>query len=146
MAGTYTVGQDATDESPDDLLRDYLRDYTPSDREIVLPPGYAHITWTVHGDAAGPELAPFQRSHFIHLPDRENFLTHYYWPHSVDTNEPVDFNTLPVRRKQWNDHRRDPGGFLSEATNWVPAPMQPCVHIAGLVAAYDHNEAFSPVY
>lgn len=145
VAGTYNMGADWSDETADELLREYLRTYSPSDREIQLPAGYVHITWSVQGDQAGPELAPFQRSHYPDRPDRENFLTFFEWPRNVHTDERLDFNTLPVRRLQWNETHHDPGGFVSEATGWHPAPMQPCLHLAGLIAAYDHEDRFTPL-
>ena len=75
---------------------------------------------------------PFQFDHKAGaLPD--NFLTYYTWPISSLTGEPLNWLTLPVVDKLWNDGRADKGGFIQEATRWKPAVLQPFLYLPGLL-------------
>lgn len=74
------------------------------------------------------ELAPF-------MGEDHDFLTYYGWPVNATTGEPLNWLTLPVQDKQWNDNGGDKGGFIQEVTGWKPSPLQRTVNIPTLLTA-----------
>ncbi|MFD0207440.1 MULTISPECIES: hypothetical protein [Saccharothrix] len=103
-----------------DLLRLWVdRCHPDNGSERSFGPGMMCISWFVDG----PEAHHFEAAPFTAAPlGDENFLTFYTWPAHVDTGEPLNWLTLPVRDKLWHDGQADKGGFLQEATGWKPSP------------------------
>lgn len=80
------------------------------------------------------EGMPFQFRHIASSFD-EDFLTFFTWPVNPETDEPLNWLTLPVVDKLWNPGRADKGGFIQQATGWKPAVLQPYVYLAALASA-----------
>lgn len=55
----------------------------------------------------------------------EDFLTFYTWPTHAITGERLNWLTLPILDKGWNEGRNDKGGFIQQVTGWKPSPLQP---------------------
>jgi hypothetical protein len=122
-------------------------DYTPEETEAgellhmwaeqvreVYPDGLVPIYWFVYSEGQGKfERMPFQR----HLGDAEDFLTYFSWPVSKSTGERLNWLTLPVADKLWNEHRANKGGFIQEATGWKPSILQPYVFLDSLLKGAD---------
>jgi hypothetical protein len=115
-----------------ELLRLWIeRCYPDPGAEQRHGPGMVLISWFIAGADKTIEIAPFQaRDHGM-----GDFLTAFTWPVHTGTGQPVNWLSLPVADGQWNSHRADKGGFLHQATGWKPAPLQPVVHLPGLLAA-----------
>jgi hypothetical protein len=65
----------------------------------------------------------------------EDFLTFYSWPEDTKTRALLNWLTLPVVDKRWNNQRGDKGGFIQEATGWKPSILQPFVYLPTLLEA-----------
>jgi len=87
-------------------------------------------TAIVPGRNVKPESMPFQ---FQSYKLGQDSLTHYTWPVSKETGEPLNWLTLPVMDKLWNDKRSDKGGFIQEFTGWKPGILQPYVYLPSLL-------------
>lgn len=87
----------------------------------------ARINWIVWGVSEG---APF-----VSEDDEEDFLTHYTWPTHSDTGEALNWLTLPIEDKAWNERRSSKGGFIQEVTGWKPSALQRSVHLPTLLRA-----------
>lgn len=114
------------------LLRKWLSQYYPDTRDAAkFGPGMMRISWFVDG----LEAKHFEAAPFTVVPSSDDFLTTYTWPKHTGTGQPLNWLTLPVRDKHWNEHQADKGGFIQEATGWKPSPLQPAVHLPSLLAA-----------
>jgi hypothetical protein len=116
-------------------------DYTPSEItahqllekwvKIVTekyPAGLVPIFWSVQCKGQGVfESMPFQFDHFPGSPMKD-FIDIYTWPLDTETDEPLNWLTLPVVDKLWNPKHADKGGFIQEATSWKPSILQPYVY------------------
>jgi hypothetical protein len=120
----------------EDLLRLWIKKYFPdAGAERLYGAGMVSIGWFIDGADSGTfETAPFT-AHVFQPATHEDFLSFYTWPRHADTGEPLNWLTLPVRDKLWTAKRSDKGGFFQQATGWKPAPLQPAVHVPGLLAA-----------
>jgi hypothetical protein len=116
-----------------DLLRKWLGQCCPdTSGAAMFGPGMMRISWFVEG----PEASHFEPAPFTVAPSSdEHFLTTYSWPKHAETGQPLNWLTLPVRDKRWHQRQADKGGFIQEATGWKPSPLQPVVHLPGLLAA-----------
>jgi hypothetical protein len=101
----------------------------------AFPDGFVPISWFVTCDEPGKfEGMPFQ---YEEEPARRrnDFLTHYEWPvHSV-TGERLNWFSLPVADRFWNEQKANKGGFIQEYTGWKPSILQPYVYLPSLVRA-----------
>jgi len=101
----------------------------------VFPNGLVPISWYVdHAEGGRFEAMPFQYVEDSGRAD-ENFLTYYEWPVHAVTAERLNWFTLPVEDKLWNDTQADKGGFIQEFTGWKPSILQPFVYLPSLVRA-----------
>lgn len=116
-----------------DLLRKWHSQYYPNtDDAAKFGPGMMRISWYV----AGAETLHFEAAPFTVAPRcDDDFLVTYTWPKHAETGQQLNWLTLPVRDKRWNEHRADKGGFIQEATGWKPSPLQPVVHLPSLLSA-----------
>lgn len=83
------------------------------------------ISWMV---SSVSESAPFTGE------DRD-FLSYYQWPTHAETGEQLNWLTLPVQDKAWNENRADKGGFIQEVLGWKPSPLQRTLHLPTLLGA-----------
>jgi hypothetical protein len=83
------------------------------------------ISWMV---SVVSESAPF-------TDEDEDFLTHYRWPMHAETGERLNWLTLPVQDKAWNETQADKGGFIQEVLGWKPSPLQRTLHLPTLLRA-----------
>jgi hypothetical protein len=83
------------------------------------------INWMV---ASVSEAAPFTG-------EEENFLSFYKWPTHAETGERLNWLTLPVLDKGWNENQADKGGFIQEVLGWKPSPLQRTLHLPTLLSA-----------
>ena len=115
-----------------DLLRRWTDQYYPEAiAETLYGPGAVGIDWAI--DCEPCEAAPFSPD--VWTLDDENFLTFFTWPTNPETGDRLNFNTLPVDDKVWNDQQWDKGGFIQEATGWKPSPFQPVMYVPTVFAA-----------
>ena len=121
------------DFTPDDISAvDLLRDWTERVEE-EFPNGLVPIYWYVLQESHGNlEWMPFQLCH-LPSPPPEDFLTHFTWPVNPATGERLNWLTLPVVDKLWNNTRADKGGFIQEATGWKPSILQPFVYLPAIL-------------
>jgi hypothetical protein len=132
-----------------DVAGDWMSDdYTPdeADAETLFrrwskrameefPSGLVPINWYVSCDEQIKfEAMPFQYREEGERP-RDDFLTYYEWPVHPVTGERLNWFTLPVEDKLWNDRRADKGGFIQELTGWKPSILQPFVYLPSLIRA-----------
>ncbi|NER28870.1 MAG: hypothetical protein F6J89_14840 [Symploca sp. SIO1C4] len=61
-----------------------------------------------------------------------DFLNYFTSPVHFKTGEPLNWLSLPVVDKLWNNQRADKGGFIQEATGWKPSILQPFVYLRAL--------------
>jgi hypothetical protein len=98
------------------------------------PDDLVPIYWSAWSEEAAKfEAMPFQ---FLHGRDNdaEDFLTFYHWPENAKTGAPLNWLSLPVVDKFWNEERGgDKGGFIQEATGWKPSILQPFVYLPALM-------------
>jgi hypothetical protein len=123
-------------------------DYTPSDISAselfdiwvkVVGGKYPHDLIPIYWSVLCPErklfeTMPFQYSDFDKGVISETFLTHFTWPIDLQTGDELNWLTLPVDDKLWNDARGDKGGFIQEATGWKPSILQPYVYLTALTS------------
>lgn len=115
-----------------DLLREWAKRYYPEARaETIYGPGAVKIHWAIAGEPF--EAAPFSPE--VEVRNEDDFLTYFSWPVHAETGERLNFNTLYVRDKEWNERRWDKGGFIQEATGWKPSPFQPVMFVPTVFAA-----------
>jgi len=111
----------------------------------AFPDGLIPISWSVDHEEGGRfERMPFE---YEHDPGRldQNFLTFYEWPVHAVTGERLNWLTLPVVDKAWNDQKSITGGFIQEFTGWKPSILQPFVYLPSLVrATIERLEASTP--
>ena len=123
----------ADDIAAVDLLRRWTDQYYPEAiAETLYGPGAVKIHWSIAGEPF--EAAPFSPDVWM-LDDEEDFLTFFTWPTNPETGDRLNFNTLPVKDKVWNDQQWDKGGFIQEATGWKPSPFQPVMYVPTVFAA-----------
>lgn len=107
------------------------------------PDGLIPISWYVVCRKAGKfEFMPFQVPFSKLYGDKyegelddvlsENFLTFFTWPVDKKTGEFLNWLSLPVEDKLWNNKRADKGGFIQEFTGWKPSVLQPYVYLPSL--------------
>lgn len=116
--------------SAEDLLRKWAKAFEGKYANGLIP-----IHWWVSSAAAAKfEAMPFGFNHHPEIDsDPRNFLSFYSWPENSKTGEPLNWLTIPVIDKLWNDNRSDKGGFIQEATGWKPAILQPFVYLPSLL-------------
>lgn len=121
-------------------------DYTPEEisaEELLVkwgrrvqdeyPDGLVPIYWYAACRSEGKFAAmPFQFNHFSEEP-QEDFLSEFTWPINSVTGERLNWLTIPVIDKLWNDKQADKGGFIQEATGWKPSIFQPFVYLPSLL-------------
>lgn len=83
------------------------------------------ISWMV---SSVSESAPFTG-------EDKDFLSYYRWPTHAETGDNLNWLTLPVQDKAWNENRADKGGFFQEALAWKPSPLQRTLHLPTLLSA-----------
>jgi hypothetical protein len=83
------------------------------------------ISWMVDSVS---ESAPFTG-------EDEDFLSFYQWPTHAVTGERLNWLTLPVQDKAWNENQADKGGFFQEVLGWKPSPLQRTLHLPTLLSA-----------
>lgn len=83
------------------------------------------ISWMV---SSVSESAPFTG-------EDKDFLSYYRWPTHAETGENLNWLTLPVQDKAWNENQADKGGFFQEALGWKPSPLQRTLHLPTLLSA-----------
>lgn len=116
-----------------DLLCAWAGRYYPEAvAETLYGPGAVKIHWYIAGEPF--EAAPFSPDVWT-LDSEEDFLTFFTWPTNAKTGERLNFNTLPVKDKQWTAEQADKGGFIQEATGWKPSPFQPVMYVPTVFAA-----------
>jgi hypothetical protein len=52
-----------------------------------------------------------------------------------ETGARLNWLTLPVVDKGWNEAQNDKGGFIQEATGWKPSALQRTVNMPTLLSA-----------
>jgi hypothetical protein len=105
------------------------------------PDGLIPIYWFAQCEREGKFAAfPFQFDHFGGKP-REDFLSIFSWPLDATTGHPLNWFTVPVVDKLWNNREFSKGGFIQEATGWKPSILQPYVHLPSLLNC---NPALKP--
>lgn len=57
-----------------------------------------------------------------------SFEDYYYLGDAAGTYQ-MEVDVLPVAHKRWTLHQADKGGFIQEATDWKPSPLQPSVSL-----------------
>jgi hypothetical protein len=91
--------------------------------------GFIPIYWFVRGRTLF-EYMPFQH----HRP-RADFLTYFSWPVNKKTGERLNWLSLKVVEKLWDDTHCDKGGFIQQVTGWKPGILQPYVDLKSLIDA-----------
>lgn len=121
------------DFSPETMsVSDLMRLWQGRIEDRGFPEKLVPIYWYVDSPNSEVfELMPFQYEHYPGQ-SREDFLTFFSWPTNVETDEPLNWLTLPVVDKRWNSQQSDKGGFIQEATGWRPAILQPFVYLDSL--------------
>ena len=125
--------------SPDEITAQELLYKWAATAEQRYPDKVVPILWVVDSaqGAFKIEYMPFQNPWWIG-PDpslHKDFLTYYTWPVDAQTGELLNWLTLPVVDKQWNEKRDDTGGFIQETTGWKPSVLQPSVYLPSLTDA-----------
>lgn len=121
------------DISAENLLRQWL--YRIEETKHDHANGLVPIQWFVRSSAAGIYPMPFAFDHFEGKQQVEDFQQLFTWPQSTSTGYPLNWLTLPVADKHWNEHQTDRGGFIQEATGWKPGILQPTLYVPSLVWA-----------
>lgn len=100
----------------------------------------APIIWSVESFTVGTlydvgfsEFAPYQPKPGLF--GSLDLLDYFKHPVQAETGEPLNFLRLPVRNLAWSERWADTGGFVQEATSWLPSPLQPTAPVAALLAA-----------
>ncbi|OAN29120.1 hypothetical protein A4X17_05970 [Plantibacter sp. H53] len=127
-----SVSDDYTsDDSPEEILGVWL---------AQLSDDVVHISWSVQVWESdddrhwSTEPAPrFSQGNFGRN-GADSFETHYRPPQNLSSDEPINWNRLPVVDKLWTE-RGDKGGFLQEVTGWKPSPFQTHVDTRLVLAA-----------
>lgn len=125
------------DYTPDEISAKKLFEKWVSKVRDKHPDGLVHISWFIHvkGDRISSlEFMPFQYFPLENKP--KNYLDRWSHPVDCETNEPIDFLSLPVPNKFWNLKRYDKGGFIQQATGWKPSMLQPLVYLPSFTSHF----------
>ena len=114
--------------SAPDLLALWAKRYRREHKGGLVP-----IHWFVQSDAGQFETMPFAYNHFGGKYQLEDFLHFYRWPVHAVSGQPLNWLSLPVVDKLWNEQGGDKGGFIQEATGWKPSILQPFVYLPSLL-------------
>jgi hypothetical protein len=129
------------DVNAEELWREWLQRHPrDEDAEAVYGPGAFRIWWYVEGPAIF-EAAPFQDRRIAPEDafDRD-FLAFYTWPVHSQSGDRLQWTRLPVIDKVWRTHdlpqvHATKGGFVTEASGWKPAPLQPYLNVDQIARA-----------
>lgn len=107
------------DISAEDLFGEWVKVIKGRYTENLIP-----ISWFVQCIEKGTfEFMPFQYQD----QGDANFLTYFTWPINKGTGERLNWLSLPVIDKLWDDKHCDKGGFIQQTTGWKPSILQPHV-------------------
>jgi len=119
------------DYTPDEITAEELFDLWVDKVKGKYANDLIPILWLVSCREQGKfEFMPFQHQDYEL---KENFLTHFSWPINKNTREKLNWLSLPVEDKLWNDKRCNKGGFIQQATGWKPGILQPYVYLGSLL-------------
>lgn len=116
--------------SAQELWLKWRRDYVPDN-------GVVPIYWFVHGGGF-LEAAPFGNTGPDRIPFIGDFYSHFAHPVD-DSNTPIEWLSLPVIDKAWNNRQADKGGFIQELTGWKPSPLQQTMDVDLIYEAWATN-------
>lgn len=122
-ANGSSYSYDAGIEDPVEAVEEWIAHMRRADdrgtSHYISPKGWVDIAWYVIGDGGVFEAAPFQ----VWRPPLGDFLTYFTWPTGPDGYD-LNWYRLPIRGVK--------SQFITDATGFVPGPLQPALHLPTL--------------